>query len=166
MKRKKVKELFQAIEGISHRNPSEVYGVKTALRYKYADGSSSKPVNMLASSGKYCLPETQIIKKIITSIEPKKLPKEVTIINRLAGWPVLSLTLNHDIGAILLAVNTAHGIIAFDVHMNEDEEPVIAPDELKALQGWVKETEEEQKKREGLIDTYKESVDLTASTKE
>ena len=64
MKRKKMKALFTAIEGIAKYDPKEVYGVKTTMRFKYKNGKMSDPVFMLATNGKHCLPETKVIKDI------------------------------------------------------------------------------------------------------
>ena len=142
MKQKKIKQLFQAIEGIAKRDPKEVYGVKSSLRFRYANGKQSEPLMMLATSGKYMLPETQTIKSIITSIEPVELRKEVINLNRAAGFTIASISDNNQLGTIL-SINTARGIIAFKVELNEGEEFTMSDEEFKALSGWIKETEKE-----------------------
>lgn len=138
MKRKKIKALFTAIEGISKYDPKNVYGVKTEMRFKYKSGKVSDPLIMLATNGKYCLPETKIIKDIITAIEPKEIKKEVVLINRVAGFPLLGLYAGKEYGTILY-VKTARGIILFKVELNPDEEETMTDEEFKALTGWVNE---------------------------
>jgi hypothetical protein len=138
VKRKKIKALFIAIEGISKYDPKDVYGVKTEMRFKYRSGKLSEPLIMLATNGKYCLPETKVIKDIITSIEPKDLRKEVILINREAGFPLLGINISKEYGT-LLYVKTARGIILFKVELNPDEEETMTDEEFKALCGWANE---------------------------
>jgi hypothetical protein len=138
LKRKKIKNLFTAIEGIAKRDPKEIYGVKTEMRFKYRSGKMSDPLIMLATNGKYCLPETKVIKDIITSIEPKDIKKEVININKEAGFPLLGLYVSEELGTILY-VKTARGIILFKIELNEDEEETMTDEEFKALTGWANE---------------------------
>jgi hypothetical protein len=138
LKRKKIKTLFTAIEAISKYDPKDVYGVKTEMRFKYRSGKVSDPLIMLATNGKYCLPETKTIKDIITSIEPKDIKKEVVLINREAGFPLLGLYVGKEFGTILY-VKTARGVILFKVELNPGEEETMTDEEFRALTGWANE---------------------------
>jgi hypothetical protein len=138
MKRKKMKALFTAIEGIAKYDPKDVYGVKTTMRFKYKNGKMSDPVFMLATNGKHCLPETKVIKDIICSVEPKEIRKEVVMLNREAEFPLFGFMVDPTMGN-LLYIRTARGVILFKVELNEDEKEVMTDEEFRALSGWAAE---------------------------
>jgi hypothetical protein len=131
MKQKKMVALFKAIEDISKRKPNEVYVQKSDMQYNFADGKKSPVIYILPTKGKYMLPEVQIIKDIVTSIEPVKLVKEVMNINKAAKFPVMVIMRAQDPHLMILNVNTAYGAVSFMVYVNPNEN-VDIPDDADA----------------------------------
>ena len=119
MKFKKLKMLFKAIETISRYDAKEVHRASSFYFVKGLNGVVKKPIIALFTSGKYCLPETYTICKILRSIEPVKLSKEVSNINKHAGFELLSLLNGTEENRKYLMVNTALGVICLDVTIND-----------------------------------------------
>lgn len=137
MKRKKLKALFKAVEGISKYKKEDVKTGPSDFQYQYGSGEKSPPIRLLATKGKYVLPETQTIMKIICSIEPNNLQHDMKIINDAAGFPLMVIMVNaNDKHQMIVLVNTVHGSICFLVVVNENEnlpEP-ITDEEFSLLQ--------------------------------
>ena len=119
MKFKKLKRLFKAVEDIAKYDVKEVQRASSFYLVKNGNDIVKRPINALMTGGKYCLPETDIICKILRSVEPIKLKKEVSNINTRAGFELLSLLNGLDSKQKYLMVNTVHGAICLNVTLND-----------------------------------------------
>lgn len=137
MKRKKLKALFQAVEQISKYKPEQVVTGPSDFQYQYGNGEKSPPIRLLATKGKYVLPETQVIMKIICSIEPVNIQHDMKIINDAAGFPLMVIMVNeNDKHQMIVLVNTVYGAICFLVAVNDNEKlpDPITEEEFSLLQ--------------------------------
>ena len=120
MKTKKLKALFKSVEAISKYPFNKVITFPSFYYEKTAEGIVKKNITVLATRGKDCLNETSIICKILSSIEPIKLSKEVENINKRAGFELLALLNGVSNDRRYLIVNTVYGAILLDVTIYEN----------------------------------------------
>ena len=117
MKLKKLKKLLWAVNEIAKRDIKEIKGLKpTGL-----EASPGHPLILLPTQGKYCLPEVQVINKIMKSIEPAELVHEARKINLQAGILLVSV-LKHPVmqNKMLLLVHSPYGCCAYNVEINQE----------------------------------------------
>lgn len=136
MKLQKIKKLFQAIEAIGTKyTPEELHVQESPLTFTLENGKQSPPLKLIPNTGKYVVPETKIISKIIKGIDPKELEHECLMINRHARLP-LAVVMNSEIPTMKsIFISTRHGVIAWVVRFDPDEElpEPITEEELDIL---------------------------------
>ena len=131
-----MKKLFKAIEDIGKYPKEKVYGTVSSMRYRYSDGKQSAPIRLLATKGKYCLPETKTISDIIKSIPDKKLREEVLNINKSAGFQIATILYSGQIRTYILLIRTGYGAIGFQVTPESLDEEGMTKEEFDALNNW------------------------------
>lgn len=138
MKLKKLKKLIKAINELAKRPASDIGIIKTGYML-----DNNHPLVLLPTTGKYVLPEVQIIDKIIRSLEPKEIITQSLKVNAQSGMQIMSVfrdNLKKD--RIILLIHTPKGCIPYRVECEEGfESPskqsniiTISDDMLEKLQ--------------------------------
>lgn len=119
MKRKKIKELFRAIEGLSKYTEEKLMAQMSNI-YFTTESGENRPIKLIPNTGKYTVPETLIINKIIRSIPIENLPEEVMKINEAANAPLMILTKDQNSETdYALFVRTSRGAIGYAIRQFE-----------------------------------------------
>lgn len=121
MKVKKLKELFRAVEAISTKyTPEQLHAQESDYGFMTESGATQM-LTLIPNTGKYVVPETVIINKIVRSIPVDKLTDEVIKINEAAGMPLVALMKdsNSDIDYMLF-IHTAKGAIGYAIRVIPD----------------------------------------------
>jgi hypothetical protein len=135
LKRQKIKQLFKAIEDIGKKyTPEQLHVQESPLTFTLENGQKSDPIKLIPNMGKYVVPETRIISKIIKSIDPKELEHHCEMINKFARLPI-AIVMNSEIPTMKsIFISTRHGAIAWVVRFDSDDLPEpITEEELEIL---------------------------------
>jgi hypothetical protein len=136
VKLQKIKKLFKAIEAIGKKyTPEELHVQVSPLSFTLENGKQSDPIKLIPNTGKYVVPETKEISKIIKSIDPKDLEHDCMMINKFARLPI-AVVMNSEIPTMKsIFISTRHGAIAWVVRFDSDEElpEPITEEELDIL---------------------------------
>ena len=117
MKLKKLKKLLWAVNEIAKRDISEIKGIRDTGM----EASPGHPLLLLPTKGKYCLPEVQMINKIMKSIEPAEMITEARKINLQSGILLISVIKNPIIpNRLLVLVHSPYGCCGYTVEIDPE----------------------------------------------
>ena len=93
------------------------------------DLSPGHPLVLLPNRGKYCLPEVEVINKIVKSIEPKEIIVEAMKVNVQTGILVMSTYVDKEYPRLIMTlVHTPFGCVGYKMKLDED--PIFPSDKI------------------------------------
>ena len=112
--------MLKALNELAKRPDSDIKG-RIHTRYFLSDDC---PIILLPTTGKYVLPEVEIIDKIIRSLEPKDIIAQALKSNAQSGIHLMSAFEDKLRNFVILLVHTPKGCLLYRVDSTEGFNPV------------------------------------------